>query len=514
MNARTGLLAAGIGMALALAPAGARAQRASYEELQTFSAVLNSIRLNYVDSVGQSALVRAAIAGALDALDPHSRYLRRATLDRLNAVRAGLLGSIGVQLDQVDGAVHVLAVGARSPAQRAGVLPGDRLVAVNDTPVAGLGDREAEAMLAGERDTKVRLALARGPQHAPLSIALTAKRANYTWPAITASLLLPDSTAYVELAEFSEHSARDLERVLDGLRKRGARRLMLDLRGNPGGLVGEAGRVAALFLPARTLFLTAEGRKLGASSKVFTEGSGDLTIPVVVLVDAHSASAAEAVAAALQDHDRALVAGRRTFGKALMQTTFPLPSGDALHLTIGRIRTPRGRLLQREYRGLSPEQYRAMAGRDAPGASAPAPVQSAAGRPLDPGPGVAPDVALPAPADLPPWWPRVLEDALDVAVADAAAPSVAGTAGEWELDPAGWDRLLVDPLVARAATALGASISLDGDVRVRIARELAARVALVRWGEDAAVHFRVSTDPDVAAALRLFERLPLRAGSP
>ena len=496
----------------ALLPSTARGQseRTAYEEMQTFSAVLNQVRLNYVDSVAQSALVRAAIAGALDALDPHSRYLRRATLDRLNAVEAGLLGSTGARLELVEGAVRVLAVGPRSPAAAAGMAAGDRLVAVNDTPVAGLSDREAEALLAGEAGSRVRLELWRGPSQSPQSLRVVVRRAVYRWPAVSATVLVGDSTGYVAFTEFAVNSAPELDRAIENLRRRGAQRLILDLRGNPGGLVSEAGRVAALFLPNGSVFQRTEGRKADVRREYRTEGHGDAGMPLIVLIDDHSASASEAVAGALQDHDRALIAGRRSFGKALMQTYFPLPSGDALALTVGRLTTPRGRSLQRDYRGLTREQYRALAGQaTSTPDSARAPVFSVGGRPLDPGPGVAPDVELPAQAMLPVWWPVVLEHDLDAAIADAVSLPDLASADQWESDPASWDRLLVAPLLERASAATGLPLTLDAPVRARVARELAARVALARWGEDGAVRFRVRTDPDIRATLPLFARLPL-----
>jgi carboxyl-terminal processing protease len=319
-------------VALAIAwatPSAARAQqRAAYEELQTFSGVLNHIRLNYPDSVSYTELVAAAIRGVLRSLDPHSYYVSRLEWQKRNALERGELFTVGISLEEVDGAATVLRVAPRSPAAKGGVLAGDRVIALDDTAVAGLDMQTLELRLAGERGSKVRLQLERGPRLEPDTFGVTLKRNPYEVRSVWMVRMVDSITGFLRLEDFLG-DAGAVHEALKALRGMHARQVILDLRSNPGGAVVSAVEVANEFFPKNTVVFRTHGRKRGVDTTYVTKRDGDFRdLPLIVLIDERSASAAEAVASSLQDHDRALLVGWRSFGKALMLEPLFLPSGD------------------------------------------------------------------------------------------------------------------------------------------------------------------------------------------
>jgi len=514
-----------------------RAQRSSYEELQTFSSVVNYVRLNYADSVGYARLVRAAIQGMLADLDPHSHYLSRAENERLALQSQGRLGTPGLYLEEVRGALTVLSVDPDGPADRGGVFPGDRLVAVDDTVVAGLGARELEIRLFGKTGSKVRLTFERGPLLEPDSFTVRVKRELRARNSVSMARMLGPRTAYIRLDRFQPAASAEIRKALRALRKRGAVRVILDLRGNPGGLVHEAVDVASLFLPKKSVVFRTRGRKHSVDADYVTSGRGPFyDLPMIVLIDAGTASAAEALAGSLQDNDRALVLGRRSFGKALIQSPFFLPNGDVVWLTIGRVLTPSGRLVQRRYEGLSGTQYYSLAGSDA---SEPGPLfRTAAGRPVRGGGGIAPDSLLAGPAALPVWWGRAVEHTLPDAIADSVAQDLTPASEDrvpasedrvsdseaptpdslalaaWIAAPDRWRERLLGPFLQHARSDFHIDAEVRPEVAEHIARLLARRVAAVRWGSDASEEFSVRTDPDIRAALAILPRLTPRIAGP
>src|SRR5688572_2450986 len=246
-RAGAALLVGGIALT---APAclGAQTQRSAYEELQTFSGVLNHIRLNYPDSVSYSQLVAAAIRGVLRSLDPHSYYVSRLEFQRQNALERGELATVGVQLEEVEGAATVLAVAPGSPAAKGGVLPGDRVVALNDTSVAGLDMATIELRLAGDKGSKVRMTMERGSRLEPDTFSVTLKRNPFEVRHVSTVRMVDATTGYVRLEQF-HGDADEVHKALAKLRRMRAQQLILDLRGNPGGAVPYAVEVASEFLP-------------------------------------------------------------------------------------------------------------------------------------------------------------------------------------------------------------------------------------------------------------------------
>ncbi len=495
------------------APATARAQGSAYEQLQSFSGVLSQIRANYVDSVETGALVRAAITGMLESLDPHSYYVSRADFERRAAWLDGRLGATGINLEDGDDGPVVLSVEPGSPAARAGVLPGDRVVAVDDSSTAGLRARRVELRLIGEKGSKVRLRLERGPRLEPATLAVNLKRATLEPRVVQPGRLVGAATGYVRLAEFTPRAPDELRQAIRDLQGKGAKQLVLDLRGNPGGSVEAMIAIASDFLPRDTVIFRAQGRKKSGLELVRVTKAGDFRMPLVLLVDEGSASASEMLAGALQDHDRALIVGRRSFGKALMQAPFPLPNGDVVWLTIARVGSPSGRIIQRRYTGLVGAQYFERAGTGGAESDTMPEFHTDHGRLVRGGGGIRPDVLRPA-AELPTWFSVAADTGLVVQVADSVAQAqpVAGKDAWLAGGPDRWDREVVVPFLTRVRAALGVTAEPDAALRARLGRILASRVAEVRWGPDAAEEFRLRTDPDLLLALEQFPRLGAALG--
>ena len=497
-------------LAILLVVTGARpvmAQTPTYEQLQTFSFLLSQVRLNYVLPVNTEQLVHAAIEGMLRSLDPHSRFVPREENDRWMAWEDGRLAGTGILLEDEDGAATVSAVRAGSSAERAGVLPGDRLRALNDTTVSGLTARALQLRLIGEQGSRVRLLLERGLRLRPETVTVAVRHERLAPRSVSDSRTVTPGVAYVRLDEFESAAATELRRAAERvLPSRRPRALVLDLRGNPGGQLRAAVDVASLFFPKGVLVFRTEGRRQEMDSTYITTGDGSLAdVRLVVLIDTHTASAAEALAGALQDHERAVILGRRSFGKALVQRLYEVPpNGDAVWLTVGYVHTPSGRLIQRRYAGLSPEQYYALAGHGGAAEDTLRVYKTDSGRSVRGGGGIEPDSVLPAPASAPLWWTLVADSNFDYTVADSVAPTL--DAGErertaWLDAPDEWRARLLTPFLARVRGRLGASAAPDSTQQAKIAELLAARAAEVRWGGAFAGEFRLHNDPDVHAAL-------------
>jgi carboxyl-terminal processing protease len=490
-------------------PAHAQQRRSAYEELQTFSGVLNHILNNYADTISYRQMIRAAIDGVLESLDPHSHFLSHQDDIVLGRLVRGDLAGIGIHIEPVGDDLVIRTLDRNGPADRAGLFPGDRLVAVGDTAVAGLDATQVEARLAGRKGSKVRLRLERGSHLEPGELEVEIERKQIEVSAVEPPILLDSATVYVRVIRFGEEAAQDLRASLGREADRGRRQAILDLRGNPGGLVGEAVEMASLFLPRRAPVFSTRGRVGEVNEDYVTGKDGPLrAVRLVLLIDEGSASAAEALAGALQDLDRAVLVGRRSFGKALIQAPFFLPGGDIVWLTVGRVQTPSGRVIQREYRGLTPDQYRRFAG-TGPVAKDTLPLfHTAGGRPVRGGGGISPDVETAGSPAPPAWWSVAhgrgwIQQVVDQAAAERVPEADAVHA--WaaaELD----HLTLADVLLERVRKELDVRADVEPEVRGWIGRTLAARVAAVRWGMDAEASFRVAVDPDVREALAVFPR--------
>lgn len=505
------LLATAIAVAAPLRRVGAQ-QRSNYEELQTFSGVLNYIRLNYVDSVSYHQLVHAAINGMLHSLDPHSRFESAEDWQRTQQIESGELATVGVDLEDVDGVPTVLDVAPDSPAEDKGIRSGDRLMAIDDTVVTG-GDPDSLMLrLAGPKGSKVRLTLERGSRIEPDSFRVTVKRDYLLSHSVTLARVVAPGVGYIRLAEFGADAADEVKHALGDVTHHGAKQVILDLRHNPGGVVESSVEVASLFFPKHTLVFRTHGRKSEVDQDFVTKRDGEFRkLPLIVLVDEGTASAAEALAASLQDHDRALLIGRRTFGKALEQSVFLLPGGDHVWLTVGRVVTPSGRFIQRRYEGVGTAQYWSFAGRSGAPQDTLQVFHTDDGRIVRGGGGIEPDLVLAPSPEPPAWWTVASDSGMQAAVADSVAYVLAASdsaRSAWETTPERWRTQALVPFLARVRSRFHIAASADSGTEAMMARTLAAHVVEVRWGEEARVDFLLARDRGVRTAIARFPDIP------
>jgi carboxyl-terminal processing protease len=504
------------GTAVLTLPSVARAQGA-YEQLQAFSAVLSHARLNYVDSVDFNRLVRGAITGMLSSLDPHSHYVTRQEFELRSQWDRGELAGPGLRLENAGRDVTVLSVLAEGSAAKAGVVAGDRVLRVNDSTAEGLSAEAVEVQLLGKKGSKVRVVLERGNRLTSDTLVVSLKRKPLDHKVVSSARLLEPKTGYVSLAEFTPLAPEDLARAIKTLRGKGANQLILDLRGNPGGDMEAMVSIASTFLPAGTEIYHTQGRKRTGLDSVFTAKQGEFVkLPLIVLINSESASAAEMMAGSFQDHDRALILGRRSFGKALMQSSLPLPNGDVVWLTTARVVTPSGRIIQRRYSGQGIDQYIAGAGKAGSAEDTLTAYRTDHGRQVRGGGGILPDVVRPISVELPVWFSIAIDSGYD-SLADSVARTLANepsARAAWMADSAAWDTRLVTPFVARVRSGLGIPVAPNPPLRARMGRLLAARAAAERWGPEAAEDLLIADDADIRAALKEFPRLPelLRGG--
>jgi carboxyl-terminal processing protease len=332
--------------------AAATPDRPDLDDIRNFTRVYEMVRQAYVEKVDNKTLMKAAITGMLSGLDPHSAYLDRAGLDALTEDTTGEYSGLGVVVLQVDGELKVVAPIDGTPAARAGIKPGDTIIRVDGKPVdPDAVDRSIE-QLRGKPGSKIALTIVHENSDKPVELTLT--REHIAIASVKVRELEP-GYAYIRISQFQEDTAADLDRKLSALVARhGAQKgAVLDLRSNPGGLLTTAVGVADAFLDSGTIVST-RGRLPDADMR-FTAHPGDLLdgAPMVALVDNGTASAAEIVAGALQDQHRALIMGRRTFGKGVVQTVLPVDADHAVKLTTARYYTPSGRSIQAE--GIKPD---------------------------------------------------------------------------------------------------------------------------------------------------------------
>ena len=343
------------------------------EELRSFADVYNAIKQGYVEPVEDKVLITHAISGMLANLDPHSAYLDADSFKDLQVSTQGEFGGLGIEVGMEDGFVKVVAPIDDTPAQRAGLKPGDLIIKLDDTPVKGLTLNDAVKKMRGKPKTDIRLTIVRKGETKPFEVTLTREKIKVQ---SVKSKLLDGGYGYLRVTQFQEETVPDVVKHLERLAKAdkdakgdGVKGLVLDLRNDPGGLLNGAVGVAAAFLPPKTLVTSTDGRtedakrRYTASPEDYQRGYKDdlmknlpafaKTTPIVVLVNAGSASASEIVAGALQDHKRAVVMGTQTFGKGSVQTVLPLSNNAAIKLTTARYYTPSGRSIQAK--GITPD---------------------------------------------------------------------------------------------------------------------------------------------------------------
>lgn len=321
----------------------------SYAGVRLFDQVRKHIVENYVEAVSDSALYQRAVTGLLDELhDPNSVYLSSERLAKLNERTSGLYVGLGVRFDVRDGWITVIAAHRSSPAERAGLSTGDRILEIDGVSTHDMTPDEAARALRGKPGTTAQLLVQRGVDGQQLKLPVARHEVHVQ--AVSRVAILDGGVGYVDVNVFGDSTVTELARVVDSLRAQKVRGLVMDLRRNPGGLLQQGVEVADLFLDAGQRIVDVRGRTAEVSAvfddKLPQRWGG---MPVVVLVDDGTASAAEIVAGALQDHDRAIIVGRTTFGKGSAQSLFPLAGGGALKLTTARWYTPAGRAIGRPF---------------------------------------------------------------------------------------------------------------------------------------------------------------------
>jgi carboxyl-terminal processing protease len=311
-----------------------------------FDQVAEHVRRDYVDSISEDQLYQNAVNGMLYQIgDPHTAYLTPDRLARLTESTNGSYVGLGVQVDTRDGWITVVAPVPGSPADRAGIRTGDQFVEIEGRSTQGWSQEEATNALRGARGSAVHVMVQRPGVEAHIPFTLT--RMEIHVPAVRRAAMVTPTVGYVDVAIFSDSTADELRTAIEGLRAKGARSVIFDLRRDPGGLLNQGVAVADLFLAPGDTIVSLRGRAPG-TTQVFIDHERERwpQMPVVVLVDRGSASASEIVAGALQDHDRAVLVGAPTYGKGSAQSVFKV-DGGALKLTIARWYTPSGRSISR-----------------------------------------------------------------------------------------------------------------------------------------------------------------------
>lgn len=304
--------------------------------------VMELVNEHYVDAaaVPHAGLARGALHGMVEALDPHSEFLEKASHDQVEEDLSGEFGGIGIQVETRQNRVVVIAPMAGTPGERAGIRRGDEIIAIDGQPVAG-GVDAVVSRLRGRPRTSVTVGIQRPGLREGLTLTLT--RELIRIESVRGARVLAEGVGYVQLTEFSEHTGRQLRQALARLGEQGIRALVLDLRNNPGGLLEAAVEVAQPFFREGELIVETRGRRPQDNERFrAAAGGAPWSLPIAVLVNAGSASAAEIVAGALKDAGRAVVVGERTFGKGSVQSIFKLRDGEGLRLTTARYFTPAG----------------------------------------------------------------------------------------------------------------------------------------------------------------------------
>ena len=311
----------------------------------------------YVDSVDERKLVEDAIRGMLEKLDPHSSYADPEEVKAMNEPLQGNFEGIGVQFNMVDDTLLVIQPVSKGPSEKVGIMAGDRIVSVNDTAIAGVKMAREEIMrrLRGPKGTKVRLGIVR--RGVAETLKFTVKRDKIPVKSVDAVYMIRPGVGYIRIGNFGATTYAEFMRGLEQLRKEGMRDLILDLQDNGGGYLQAAVQVANEFLQKNELIVYTEGRQFPRMD-YNARGNGDFREGrVLVLVNEFTASAAEIVSGAIQDHDRGTIIGRRTFGKGLVQRPVDLPDGSMIRLTIAHYYTPAGRCIQKPYTKGDIEDY-------------------------------------------------------------------------------------------------------------------------------------------------------------
>ncbi len=320
---------------------GTTAIEDTYDKLKVFTEILSLIQSNYVDEVKSRELIYGAVKGMLDTLDPHTAFMTPETFKEMQVETSGSFGGLGIEITVKDRMLTVVAPIDGTPADRAGIQPGDRIVKIEGQLTKDLTLMDAVRKLRGPKGSKVTIGILREGTLEPFEVTLVRETIEVR---SVRSKDLGEGIFYVRLSQFQERTGKDLDKALEQAQKAVATALILDLRNDPGGLLNQAVAVSDMFLDKDQLIVYTQGRLKNQDLRFTAEHStGYPKWPMVVLVNGGSASASEIVAGALQDWKRAVILGTKTFGKGSVQTVIPLSDGSGLRLTTSKYFTPRGR---------------------------------------------------------------------------------------------------------------------------------------------------------------------------
>jgi len=323
----------------------------TYEKLKVFTEILSLVQANYVDDVNSKELIYGAVKGMLESLDPHSSFMPPEAFREMQVETQGTFGGLGIEITVKDRLLTVVAPIEGTPADRAGIHAGDRILKIEGQITKDMTLMEAVRRLRGPKGSKVTISILREGQAEPLDVTLVREVIEVK---SVRHKELGDGIYYVRLASFQERTAKDLERALEQAQKSNSNALVLDLRNDPGGLLNQAVAVSDMFLDKGQLIVYTRGRLKDQDLRFTAEHAGGFPkLPMVVLVNGGSASASEIVAGALQDWKRAVILGTKTFGKGSVQTVIPLSDGSGLRLTTAKYFTPKGRSIHGS--GITPD---------------------------------------------------------------------------------------------------------------------------------------------------------------
>jgi carboxyl-terminal processing protease len=481
----------------------------SESRIRTFGQILDKVEQNYAGKLENTELVESALQGMLRTLDPHSNYLNRDAYTEMKDEQRGQFYGLGIQITKrgPDKPLTIIAPIDDTPASRAGLQAGDVIFKIEGDETIGMTVQQAVRRLKGERGTPVTITIQRNGESDFFDVTLY-RDAIPTKSLPLAYLMAPD-TGFVRISNFTSTTGAELDAAIKRLRAEGMTRLVLDLRSNPGGLLEQAVQVSEKFLPPGKMVVYTRGRVPGSDQDYLAGRGGErFDLPLIVLVDRHSASASEIVSGAIQDHDRGLVVGETTFGKGLVQRVIPLRDGGALALTTAKYYTPAGRLIQRDYSDL--DDYFVHPEMDEEeleqGPEAPTEIEKReirhtdAGRVVYGGGGITPDYIVRAERATPVLSRLIRENLVfDFAVRWLAAhPDV-------PKEIVAGDAMIEE--FRQFVRGRGTAISEDEFTKDKdtIALTLAARIAAVKWGSEAESRILSKRDPQVQKALTLWE---------
>lgn len=313
------------------------------------NSILNLISEKYVDTICPDSILEKSYPNIISQLDPHSSYIPAKDLKATNEELDGSFSGIGISFSIMNDTITIIEIIPGGPSEKAGLLAGDRITKIDTINVAGItiSNERVMSLLRGNSETKVSLEIKRNSSHTPLKFDIT--RGNIPVNSVDAAYIIAPTIGYIKINKFSRNTYDEFITALNNLQNQGASKYIIDLRGNGGGYMGSAILMANEFLPKGHMIVNTKYRT--SSSPTYSDGNGSFTnAELVILIDEFSASASEIFAGAIQDHDRGLILGRRSFGKGLVQQQIELLDSSAIRLTIARYHTPSGRCIQKEYK--------------------------------------------------------------------------------------------------------------------------------------------------------------------